>query len=80
MEEEAEEIEANAEDYAGMEDANAAFCGARKAREALMAKYSEKLLKANKKKAKKAFAWDNLPGGSGGSEDGIDAMLGRINR
>lgn len=44
-----------------------------------MAKYSEKRLKINKGKRKKVFAWDNIPGGHNGGEDGIDAMLGRIN-
>ena len=79
MEEEAKEIEENAEDYAQMEDSNAAFCGDKKARAALMARYSEKRLKVNKGKRKKVFAWDNIPGGHTGGEDGIDAMLGRIN-
>lgn len=77
---EAEAITAAAEDYAGMCDGDGKFCGADRARSALMAAFAEKHMKAEREKSRRAFAWDGQSTRSESRDDGgIAGLLASIN-
>lgn len=79
---EAAELEANAEQYAAME-ADGKFCGDTAAYDYLMSAYGKKVAKARKlAKAKSAaqYAWSKNDNNSDGTnDDGIAGLLSRIN-
>ena len=78
---EAEVVEAAAEDYAQMET-DGKFCGADRAYEAIMCahgKASVKRSKADKEKSKAHYAWNDADKGDNGSDDVIAGLLSRIN-
>lgn len=75
---EAEAILATAEAYAQMET-DGKFCGAEKARAALMAAFAEKHMQVEKDKNRKAFAWNRSEKNDNNSDDGIAGLLSRIN-
>ena len=79
---EAADMEANAEQYASMED-NGKFCGDKNAYKDLMSVYGEKVAKARKlAKAKGAaqYAWSRNDNNSDSqNDDGIAGLLARIN-
>lgn len=78
MEEEAEEIKKDAEQYAEMEK-DGEFCGDKEACSELLAKCTEKRIARHSARNKKSFAWTaNATETKGG--DGIEGMLSYINR
>ena len=76
--EEAADVEANAEEYAGMER-EGAFCGAEEASRALKAKWTEKLL-ARASEKKKGVSWKENSGERQTTGGGIEEMLAYINK
>jgi hypothetical protein len=77
---EAADIEANAEDYAQMESADGKFCGDKAAYEKLMSVFGKKVAKsrkANNAKSKAQFAWNMAAGKA--DEGGVASLVAKFN-
>lgn len=79
---EAADIEANAEAYSQMENAEGKFCGDQRAYDDLMTAYGKKVMnqrKELKRKTQAQYAWENEPKDNGEDGNGIAGLLAYVN-